>query len=192
MKLIPFEETIGDKSEILKNTQILETNPVSIKASQIENDLENLLSTNIDEGKKFEMFVQLFRKFLTFKNKLGDNQNDKQNNRLNQTVSNSPGFVPMPVPNNFTPLNFSIPNTSSSNSKYSTPFSSKSSAKTTPSQSTHQNRKRRRKSSAKKKIKKILNSNDSFESEQDSGETWIPFQTPKRIKTLRRERTGKK
>ena len=173
MRMVPFEaDKNSNKSEIIKDAILLETPPNTLKTSEIENELENLLNSNIDERLKFDHFIQLFRKFLIYKEKI-------------KTIPISGDEKALAAANdvsNFMPFDHSSPNQSS----FDATLLPTSPLVITPKITPKRRYSRLKKKSAIKKIKKLMNEEQNSTEDEDKDTTWIPYKAAKTIKTISR------
>ena len=186
MKLVPIEvNNNADKTEILKNTLILETPPNTVKTSQVESELDQILNSDLSEKEKFDIFVQIFRKFLIFKEKF-DNKIDQSQKTHLKSLGNT--NIPISPVLNSTPYNFGhiLSNDSTLKSTFSPIV-------ITPKSTNQARRKRLKKESAKKKIKKIYDDPNESNSSGDelNVSNWIPYNAPKSLKTISRVKSKK-
>ena len=190
MKLVPFDMKTDENNNLVNDKIILESSPYFKPITEINKSLDLILNSNQDDISKFHQYIQLFRNYLIFKNKYSSDEDNKLNTNKNllknpktpPTFSNIlfPPTTTQSIPSSstLTPTNVNTPLTNTS--IYKTPLSSKRKSKLI----------RKKKLSAQEKIKRLFENESSTDDETPN--SWLPYQKPKKIKSIRRLKSAKK
>ena len=189
MKLIPFNDKDNqeNKSDILLNSLLFETSPNLKKVSELDRNLNSVLDSNISEQEKFDIYTQILRNFLFFKNKSREDSENLKQHKENTIINrNFNQFSSTPIPS--TILNPSIgnlSNTTAQSNLFTTPQQTLK-KKTPKSLKLTINKKSRvKKDKAKDKIRKLF-SEQSSDEDLDSSRSWKPYHAAKKFKTIKR------
>ena len=132
MKLVPYvTEDIHDK-DILTDKLLLDSSPYLKSIHGLDRSMIRVLNSDFDEEKKYNLYSQMLRNYLLFKNKYTNsefhktNNQDQNNNQFNNLMNTASPQPSQPI---IPPFNFSnIPTVSTpkaSTSVFTTPRTSK-------------------------------------------------------------------
>ena len=195
MRLVPIDdkEKQINKSDVILNSLLFETSPNLKKVSELDNNLNDVLELNLSEKEKFDLYTQILRNFLFFRNK---SKEESENLKLNNhNISSNQQFSQL----SSTPINISKSSKTLGQPNISNifnPHSSQSTLFSTPQQTLSINtpksnrlsiikKQRINKKKAESRIKKIL-AEKSPSSDEDQDTNWVPYNAAKQYKTIKK------
>jgi hypothetical protein len=193
MKMVPFEEPetpLQTKSENIIDSIYLKTSPYLKKASELDNIMKKILELDIDEDLKTKLYVQSLRKFLVYKNKIHTEKNVNLDNIVDDKKIDEKRKILIDLDEETEHEPELSTNTSSLPG--SMPIATSSRFVVDLNKKTPKVKVRNQKLKAKQKLHNLFEETTEESSEDERSPVWQPYNAPKKIRSIRRLKSGKK
>jgi len=185
MKLTPIDrvdETINPKSQRLLTAIDISTSPYLKGAADLDYSIRNILNSDLDEYQKVKLYSQELKKFLLFKYRYNNPQVPLDESSSGEIVNE---YISSPTASSTT----SVTPILSTSAKRKTKLNK---TKKTPQTIISNPRPYRfQKIKAQDNLRKYFMETDDDESNGNTKE-WLPYNTPKRIQSIRTIKSQKK